>query len=199
MDDAIENHVDCFCCTSKVSELLYPPDCEALHGACESCWKNIGETDPRCPVCRRDVESWMRTHERLKDVKFRSNPISQPGSEDLLSSIGGRPINVNDYLLRFFLYNLLRRLLAYTPPPTSSSLLPTGEFCLLHGSDHLVIRINVQDKSIDELTPEFFMITIFRKLPHDERRRILNDPMIFESLKQTCTEMSNKIRNTTAL
>lgn len=61
-------------CTDQVKELLHHPKCDPSHLACATCWQKIAKVakaEPRCPYCRRDATTWMKSNEHFKSAQFR--------------------------------------------------------------------------------------------------------------------------------
>jgi len=59
---------DCNICAKDEIDLISPnkyDEIECNHFICEECWKNIGKIKPICPMCQRDISSWM-----VKFMKF---------------------------------------------------------------------------------------------------------------------------------
>ena len=58
-----ESDGECSICANEKAKLISPKGYykkdPCNHKACRSCWKEIGERKPECPICRRELTKWM--------------------------------------------------------------------------------------------------------------------------------------------
>ncbi len=73
---------ECPICADELAKMISPPEGYCDHEMCMSCWINVGERNPLCPVCRCDVTEW------LKDLKVNiKSKEMYDEDENLLSPI----------------------------------------------------------------------------------------------------------------
>ena len=51
---------ECPICADELVQMISPPEGYCDHEMCMSCWINVGERNPFCPVCRCDVTEWLK-------------------------------------------------------------------------------------------------------------------------------------------
>ena len=79
-----------------IDTLVYPPiNTNCTHGLCKRCWVTIGEKNPTCPYCRRDLREWMES------IGVKVNSKERFGFDDFSNSsltLQSARVQVREYL-----------------------------------------------------------------------------------------------------
>lgn len=191
---------DCNICAKDEIDLISPnkyDEIECNHFICEECWKNIGRINPICPMCQRDVSSWM-----VKFMKFEISteigydPFIQ--FEEFIENNDGRETFHNPFIhqnsgnmstARYALISFLE-----VEEPDSENLLDSNQVIQIIGNDTFYVR-NEIDRRINHLTFDF---NVLNRVSNMISEHLINniiemiDAQIFRSMRDT--ENRNEIQ-----
>lgn len=95
---------ECPICANESAKLVSPPEGYCDHEICMECWKNIGERNPLCPVCRCDVTEWLK--ELKVDIKSKEMYDENENLHPNIFRAGSMRDSFSWHLGRFLLYSL---------------------------------------------------------------------------------------------